>query len=412
MPAPPREPDPVSAAAALVVTQHYAPEPIGSAPFCTDLAACLEARGTAVTVLTNRPFYPEGRVLEPYCDGARDSETDQGVHVERMVPLLAARRGAAGRIAADATFIGRGLWALLTRRVRRAPVVVTFSPSVLCAFLGRLCLERDGRHVVIVHDIESGIAQGLEMIRAAPLVRAFRAVERAALDRADVILALSAQMKRQLLDLGVRAPVHVVPLWVDADSIKPLPADSSERKTALYSGNMGRKQGLGQLLDLAEALRTHQDELRVVIRGKGSERDALQSEAEARRLANVSFEPLLPPALLSEGMAEGHVHLVPQDPRAADFAVPSKIYTIMAAGRPFVATARRGTALWDLQQESGAFVCVAPHDIDAFAEAVLRIVRDDGFRQELGQRGRRYIEERHSREAVTARLLACIDGAA
>src|SRR5262249_53349063 len=131
-----------------------------------------------------------------------------------------------------------------------------------------------------------------------------------------------------------------------------------------------------------------------------------------RHLANVSFEPLLPPLRLSEGLAEGHVHLVPQDPRAADFAVPSKIYTIMAAGRPFVATARRGTAPWDLQQESGAFVCVAPDEIDAFADAVLRLARDDTFRDELGRRGRCYIEERHSREAVTNRLLACIDGIA
>jgi colanic acid biosynthesis glycosyl transferase WcaI len=396
-------------AQALVVTQHYAPEPIGSAPFCADLSMSLAAHGAAVSVLTNRPFYPDGEVPEPYRRGARDSEAHDGVRIERVAPWLVSRRGAWGRILADAAFVGRGALALANGRVGRAPLVISFSPSVLCVLLGRLCAEREGRQVVIVHDIESGLASGLGMVRGTGLVRAFRTLERFALERADLIVTPSIQMKRQIEALGVRTPVRVVPLWVDAEAIRPIPPAAGAPKTVLYSGNIGRKQGLEQVLDLAAALRPHRDELRFVIRGKGSERAALERGASARGLDNVSFESLLPPLRLSEGLAQGHVHVVPQNPRAADFAVPSKIFAIMAAGRPFVATARPGSALWDLQRDSGAFLCVAPHDTDAFAEAVLRLARDEGYSAQLGRHGRSYVEERHSREAVTRVLLGCIE---
>ena len=397
---------------ALVVTQHYAPEPIGSAPICTDLAACLAAHGSAVTVLTNRPFYPESAVPAAYRSGARDSETDGGIAIERVAPWVGAGRSALGRVASDAAFLLRGASALLARRVRRTALVISVSPSVLSVLLGRACAKRGGRHVAIVHDIESGIADGLGMVRVGLAVRAFKAIERFALDRADLVVVPSVRMRDRLVGLGVTVPVEVVPLWVDADAIRPLPPAAGHPKTILYSGNVGRKQGLGQLLDLAAALGPHRAEIRIVIRGRGSACGELEQEVVSRGLDNIAFAPLLPPQRLAEGLAEGHVHLVPQDPRAADFAIPSKIFTIMAAGRPFVATAGPGSALWDLQQESGAFLCVAPYDIEGFAETVLRLARDEALSAALGARGRHYVETHYARDVVTRRLLDCIEGTA
>lgn len=398
------------ASGALLITQYYEPEPIGSAPICTDLASCLAARGTRVTVLTSRPSYPDRVVPPAYRGGARDSERSNGVAVERVAPFLAGR-SALGRMATDAAFLARGALALATRRVRPAALVISVSPSVLSVLLGGACARRGARHVAIVHDIESGIADGLGMVQLGLALRAFKAVERFALDRADLVIAPSARMRDRLVELGIKAPVRVVPLWVDAERIRPLPAPAAPPKTILYSGNIGRKQGLGQILDLAEALRPNSAELRIVIRGSGGARDALAREAAARGLGNIAFAPLAPPAQLAEGLAEGHIHLVPQDPRAADFAIPSKIFGIMAAGRPFVATAGPGSALWELQKDSGAFLCVAPYDIDAFADTVLRLARDDAFAGELGRRGRHYVETHYARDVVTRQLLGCIEGA-
>jgi colanic acid biosynthesis glycosyl transferase WcaI len=324
-----------------------------------------------------------------------------------------AGRSPMGRVASDLAFLLNGASALVRGRVRRSDLVISVSPSVLTVFLGWAATSFRGRHVVVVHDIESGLAGGLGMVRSGFVVQAFRAIERLALNRADVILVLSQHMKACLIEIGVKTPIHVVPLWVDTDRIYPLPArQTAGPRTILYSGNIGRKQGLNQILDVAEELSSFGDEMRFVIRGNGSERDGLLSEIRNRRLDNVALEPLLPAAQLNEGLADGHIHLVPQNPDAADFAVPSKAYAIMAAGRPFVATARPNSPLWDMATDSGAFVCVPPYSVDEFADALLRLARDPALCGTLGALGREYILSKFSKQAVTRQLLTHIEGVA
>src|SRR3990172_838476 len=98
---------------ALLITQHYDPEPTGSGPVCAELAACLAGREIDLTVLTNRPFYPDGRVSQDYSGGLRDSERVAGIQVERVDPWLRPGRSAFGRVASDIVFILRGANALL-----------------------------------------------------------------------------------------------------------------------------------------------------------------------------------------------------------------------------------------------------------------------------------------------------------
>src|SRR5262249_50078966 len=101
----------------------------------------------------------------------------------------------------------------------------------------------------------------------------------------------------------------------------------------------------------------------------------------------------------------------PQDPEAADFAMPSKVFNIMAAARPFVATARDGTSLWRLAEESGAFLCVPPNDARAFADAIQRLAGDAAMRETLGGRGRALGETERCKPKVLMQFLSLIEGA-
>ncbi|MCW5568596.1 MAG: glycosyltransferase, partial [Dokdonella sp.] len=121
------------------------------------------------------------------------------------------------------------------------------------------------------------------------------------------------------------------------------------------------------------------------------------------------LEDLLPEQRLSEGLAAGDIHLVPQDPNAAPFAVPSKAFSIMAAGRPFVATAGAGSLLWRLRERSGAFLCVPPNDALAFANAVLKLADDAALRADLGQKGRHFVEQHLAKRKVLAKFVTRLD---
>jgi len=394
----------------LVVTQWYPPELIGTAFYSGDLAEWFAEQGSGVTVLTNRPSYPGDEIFPGYRDGERDREVLNGVAVRRVPARIARGGGAKARILAEIYFVVRGLLALATGRVARSQAVVSFCPSIMAVFLGWIACRRGGRHVTVVHDIQSGLAAGLGMVSGGMFMRLIRAAERFCLNRSDHLVVLSEQMGEALVGLGVDRPISIVPIWVDIGNLIPLPRPEGKPPTILYGGNLGRKQGLEQLLDLAEVLRDERPDIRILIRGGGSQEQTLKDSAQRRSLPNLSFESLLPLDQFNEGLAEGDVHLVPQDPDAADFAVPSKVYNIMAASRPFIATALPDSTLWNLQEQSRALICVPPKNPREFADAVIGLIDDPAKRAEMGARGRAYVEDNVAREVVLKRFAALMAG--
>jgi colanic acid biosynthesis glycosyl transferase WcaI len=392
----------------LFITQHYWPELIGSGPYCTDIANWLRARDYPVNIFTCRPHYPEGVVPPAYQYGQRDREEYRDVEILRVGTWMPRKRGAAARMLAEFTFLARGLWALLTGRLRRSELVISLCPSILAVLLGIFSTRRRGRHIAIVHDIQSGLAAGLGMVQAGPLVRAIRELERIVLNKVDVVLVPSESMRRHLRTLDIKCQIEVLPLWVDLTEIRPFARPASTTITALYSGNFGRKQSLDQILDMAALLAARDPNIVVFLRGDGSETKTLTETVAERGLRNVRFAPLVSAEHLARGLSEGDIHLVPQNGNVADFAVPSKIFTIMAAGRPFVAAARSGSLLWKLRDESQAFLCVPAGDVTALADAVERLAQDGGLREELGRNGRQYAVLHHDKEIILERLRAIL----
>ncbi|MEX2453805.1 MAG: glycosyltransferase family 4 protein [Rhodospirillaceae bacterium] len=399
---------PPGQARVLMISQFYRPEPIGSAPFCADLTEALAAAGHRVGVLTARPSYPENVVYAAYRDGSLDRQTVRGVDVARIATYLKPGGSTIDRLLNESSFMLNGAGALYrNRRAGRPDIVVALCPSVFGVLLASTLRRRGTRCIALVHDIQSGIAEGLGMMGGG-IVGALRRMERLAFNRCDLLIVLSEEMRERLRMLGVRRPIHVHPIWIDTNAIEPAPSNPGNARLALYSGNFGRKQGLGQLVDAAAELARRNAEVRIRLRGNGSERAGLESGIASRGLTNVEVCDLLPPERLSAGLAEGDIHLVPQDPSVADYAVPSKIYAIMAAGRPFVATARPGSTLWRMQDETGAFLCVPPNDPGALADAILSLAANGEMRETLGRRARQYVTENCNKPDSLRRLIDII----
>lgn len=388
----------------LFVTQHYTPEVIGSAPYCADLAEGLVRRGRQVTVLTGLPHYPDPAEFERFTANPPLRQSLAGVVVERLHSWLPKRRSALLRVAGELAFMLAGLLALLRGRVRRHEVVISLCPSIFAVLLGMMATVRGGRHVAMVHDVQSGLAHSLGIVRFGLLVRLMRLAERFILNRVDLILVLSTEMAATLRGLGVTQPIEILPIWVDVEAIRPRPVPDGQPTTILYSGNFGRKQGLDQLIALAAELAEKRPDVRLLLRGSGGERAAVMAEVATRGLTNVEFGDLVPRDQLGEALAAGTLHLVPQKPDGADFAVPSKIYNIMAAGRCFVTTALPGSALWNLQAQTQAFGCVPPQDTAALTRAVIDLLDDPTRRHAMAERGRAHAEQHHARENLIARI--------
>ncbi len=206
------------------------------------------------------------------------------------------------------------------------------------------------------------------------------------------------------LPAGERQKVRMIPNFVDTEAIVPAPRTTAYRRelgigdepVVLYAGNVGFSQSLDLLLAAAREL----PDVTFLINGGGSARP--QVEAEARGLANVRFGDYQPRQRLAEVLATGDIHVVPLRKGLARSSVPSKTYSVLAAGRPLLASIDAGTEVARVVAEAGCGVAVEPDDPPAFVAALRRLLADPQEAAAMGARGRAWVERWASPAAVAA----------
>jgi putative colanic acid biosynthesis glycosyltransferase WcaI len=391
-----------------VVTQFYYPEKIGTAFYTRDLVqAICERAGLSVQVVTGEPYYPQFARYVGY-DKKVGSEVIDGVTVHRLRTYVPRPGSAIARILSELNFLVRGRWALARKRIPRTRYVISFAPGMFSVLLGKSLTASGGRHLTIVHDLSSGLARGTGLVPNQAAGLAVERVEAWVLNFSDSLAVLSPQMSGVIRAMGVARPIEVVPLWVRDILAGTEPVPAPEQPTVMYSGSLGRKQGMHRLLALARLLNEAMPEARMIVRGQGSMETQVRAEAEG--LPNIEFHGLVADEDLARSLGNGRVHLVLQDPDSANFSVPSKVFSTLAAGRPVVATARPGTPLHDLSRLCPALICVEPDDPEALLVEVQRLLSQPDLSESYGRIGREFVLRHHVREEIVGRLLTRLTG--
>ncbi len=278
----------------------------------------------------------------------------------------------------------------------RPDVVLLIEPTLFCS-PQTLCVARLSGAAAWLHvqDFEVDVAFELKDFSSSALKRSIQMVERFLMRKFNRVSAISDRMVERLPSKGVD-PIRTVlfPNWVNASEIYPLSVANSLRKelgvsetaiVALYSGNMGLKQGLNLLIEASRQLVSRPD-IVFVLCGDGPYRDTLTKMASD--VANVRFVPLQPTSRLNELLNMADIHLLPQVGGAADLVMPSKLTGILASGKPVVATVEEGAQLANLLVGRG--LCTRPGDATAFAAAVVRLADHRELRLRMGNEGRKY----------------------
>jgi colanic acid biosynthesis glycosyl transferase WcaI len=392
------------------ISPYFWPESIGSAPYCTDLAVWLRGNGHELSIIAFRPHYPNAKDFAAWQDGARDRESYNGARLQRIATRGRGSGGFRERLASDLAFLCGLLRHGTGRAFADTDVIVAYVPSCLSLFGAAALSWRTGAPVVgVVHDIESGLAAALGIARHGTLLRLMRTVERWAFARAARMIVLSDGMAAELREIGYRGPVTVLPIWSASLPERDL---GDGAPVVGYSGNFGKKQNLDQILPLIGMLNERRPDVRVVLRGDGSERKRIEAAIAGMGVANTEFLPLVPAEQMGQSLQSIDLHLVPQAMNVARYALPSKLFTIMAAGRPFVCVAEAGSPLDHLARNSGAGICVQPGDDEALFEGVARLLADRAALGEMGRRGRAFVATHMDRATILQSYEDLITGAA
>jgi colanic acid biosynthesis glycosyl transferase WcaI len=366
----------------------------------------LARMGHSMEVITTLPWYLHHRV-EPGFDGRmfRYEDTPWG-KVTRINPFAVSdKSNLVQRAGAFAAF--SAIAAAFAARGDDTDGVLAVSPPLTLGMSGWIAARR--RHcplVFNVQDIYPDVVVELGAMRPGPLLTATSKLELFCYERADAVTVLSEDLKANVVaKTGDSDKVRVIPNFVDIEAIRPLAHENSYREefglqgklVVMYAGNVGFSQALSPVLEAAAAL-TDEPDLAFVINGGGVARPAL--ERAARGLPNVHFVDMQPAERLPEVLAAADIHLVPLKRGLAHASVPSKTYSILAAGRPLLASVDADSEVARLVQRQGCGIAVPPEDAESITKAVRRLIQSPETMRTMGQAARRFVENWVSPSAV------------
>jgi colanic acid biosynthesis glycosyl transferase WcaI len=400
----------------LVLCPHYAPDTAPTGEVMTSIATELVARGHELHVLTSLPWYEHHRI-EPGWEGrlVRHEDTAWG-RITRVHPFPTDKRNIPARAAAFAGFtVLSTALALRGRPHARPDAVLAMSPPLTLGGAGWLAARRwRVPFVFTIHDVFPDVAVELGAISNPQVIRLASWLERWTYRHSDAVTVLSEDLRDNLVGkITGTVPdaydrIRVIPNFVDTDRIRPADPEAGGyrrehglegRRVVMYAGNVGLSQSLDLVLDAARKLADRTD-LVFVVNGGGSGRAALEDAATG--LDNVRFVDFQPKERLAEVLAAGDIHLVPLRRGLARSSVPSKTYSILAAGRPVLASVDEGTEVARVVSEAGAGLAVPPDDPDAFTHALVTLLDEPERAAAMGRSGRSFVERWASPAAVAA----------
>jgi len=384
----------------LVFNQYYWPGVEATAHLLTELCEAL-TEDFEVTVITGRL---RGREHDP------DLERRNGVDVIRLRSTAYDRAPLHRRASNYVTYLARAL-----RRGLRGPrpdVVLCMTDPPIVGNIALAVARRFGVPLVVIsQDVFPEIAVQLQRLRNPALVRVLGVLTSYYLRRADRVVAIGAKMKERLEAKGTSSSrIRVIPNWVDTAALGPAPRDNpwgrehglADRFVVMHSGNIGNAQDLDTLILSTTYLRDL-DELAVVLIGFGVRH--ADHVAQARRLeaGAVSFLEYQPREVLSHSLSSADVHFVGLARGLSGYVVPSRLYGILAVGRPVIAAAEDDSETAEVVRAAECGIVLPPGRPDLLAETIRELAAGEHDLDAMGRRGRAYVEAEADRSIAIGR---------
>ena len=401
----------------VVLCPHFSPDMAPTGVVMTRIVHELAALGHELHVVTSLPWYREHAIESGWGGKLWRVEKTTWGSITRVHPFPGKTkqnllRRAFGFVLFSAVVGVRSIVA--GGFPRRVDGVLSMSPPLTLGLTGWITkLFRGGMLVFNIQDIFPDAAAQTGAITNKQILRAARWLERVSYERSDAVVLLSEDLKQNVaakLSTKFHNRLQVIPNFVDTSAIVPGNRMTSYRRElgiddrviVMYAGNVGFSQSLELVLAAAKSM----PNIAFVINGDGAARKSLQDRAKNENIGNVYFADYQPIERLSEVLASGDIHVVPLKTGLASVSVPSKMYSILSAGRPVLAAIDSDTEIPRTLAESGAGIAVAPDNEADFISALQILISSVVKRDEMGARGRTWVERHASAGAVAKRYEA------
>ncbi|HEY1317928.1 MAG TPA: glycosyltransferase family 4 protein [Gaiella sp.] len=384
----------------LVLNQYYWPGIEATAQLLAQLCEEL-ARDYDVTVVTGQL---RGHELPA-------EEIRNGVRIVRVRSTTYDRAQLHLRAANYGSYLGDT--ALTALRGERPDLVLCMTDPPIIGDIALVVARRFGVPLLVIsQDVFPEIAERVKRLQQPIVLGALRRLVALYLKRADRVVAIGETMKQRLEQKGAPAErVTVIPNWVDTSELTPRPRRNSwseangldDAFVVMHSGNIGHAQDLDTLVRAATFLRDL-DSLRIVVIGFGARHSEVTRLAERLEVTGaVRFLGYQPRELLPLSLASADLHYVGLARGLSGFVVPSRVYGILAAGRPVLASADADSETARLVEDVGCGVVVPPGRPELVAGVIRDVVEGRLSLDGMGDRAREWVESEADREVAFGR---------
>ena len=396
----------------LIVSQYFPPETGGPQNRLAAFAEGFVDAGAEVAVVTQKPNYPRGVIWSEYRGGLFRERSFYGARVIHTTILEDRRKSFVSRIGYFLSFV---LFAVLAsfRLPGRYDLVIASSPPLFVGLAGWIIARlKRAKYIFDVRDLWPDVAIAMGELRNPRAQKLAKRLEHFIYRRADAITAVTDSFCEDIRKVVPQTPVlrvtnGTVPehfrVDTDRDTLRR-ELDLPDGFIAAYVGNLGLAQGLDHIVDAASELSRTDPTVNVVVVGSGSAEESLRARAEATGAQNLIMRPRVDLETAAKYMAAADVLLVPlgNHPIYRKF-IPSKLFDSMAAGRPLLLSVD-GEARTLLEKAQAGWSYPA-EDASALAATIRDARRRADELDEIGARGREFVEQHFTRSVQAARMV-------
>ena len=394
----------------LIYSLVFSPDGVSTAYLYNDLALGFQKKGYEVCVLTTTPHFNliEGALskqpLQKRFLGLFYQSDFNGIKVFH-IPLKKHK----STLLRMLSFI---YWHKMSFFVglflKRPDVILTPSPPLTSGLLAILLAKLKGAKTIYnVQEIYPDLLINLGHLKNTFAINLLKKLERFVYNSSTAVTTIDKQFYNIIRPrIKQKSSLHSIPNFVDTDlyvteSSTKLPAEFLSKPgftNMLYAGNIGLAQEWDLVLNLAKEIKN--EPITIWIIGEGVKKEYLKSQIEKHELSNIKLLPYQDREYMPAINLFADFHFIAMDKSMENDGFPSKVYSIMASGRPMVIVSSENTPIISFLNETDTSLLVTDHSLSGFKDAVLKLAGDKDLRISLGANGRKIIEESYTKERV------------
>ncbi|MFC1785655.1 WcaI family glycosyltransferase [Candidatus Neomarinimicrobiota bacterium] len=385
----------------LIYGLHFKPDLIGIGKYTGELADWLSDYGHDIRVITAPPYYPEWKLKQRFLWHKKEHDP---YLIWRCPIYVPSQPKGLTRLLHLLSFALSSIPILIKNIKWKPEIVISIEPPFLATPFALLYSKlTQSKSILHIQDLEIDAAYSLNILKKGFFYKIMQNFEKFILNKFDAISTISPMMKKQIIQKGVnKNKIYIFPNWADTEKINPTIDNKylrnrlfikPKQKIILYSGNIGEKQNLQILINVAEKMQVAHKNYIFLIIGDGASKKRLVEDVKRRNIFNIIFSPLQQTEDLGALLTMADIHLVIQDKNISDYVLPSKLTNILSAGGVSIISAKQNTQLSQLVKKYEIGYLVKPDSESELYDTINHLLLNKSLYNSISTNARRYAEK-------------------